>query len=338
MLEIEDLHVRYRLGGRIGRRPSYVHAVNGATLAVAAGTALGVVGESGCGKSTLARAVCGLVPVTSGRVVLDGTALHGRDARRDRAACRRVQMVFQDPSASLNPRRRIGSVLRELLTVHGLHEGAAADHRAAELMDLVGLPATALDRRPHEFSGGQRQRIGIARALCLEPDVLIADEAVSALDVTTQTLIVELLDRLRADLGLALIFISHDLGIVRAVCDRVAVMYLGTVVEQGRTGSVFSDPHHPYTRALLDAVPRIDRVRPPGSSRLAGEPPSPLDPPTGCAFHPRCPIAVDRCTTEAPPDVYRDGHRAACHLTEVRPDRPSDDQSQPQPSPSASRP
>jgi oligopeptide/dipeptide ABC transporter ATP-binding protein len=315
MLEIEDLNVRYRVGGGLGRKPSWVHAVNGATLAVPAGSALGIVGESGCGKSTLARAVCGLVPITSGRVLLDGAEL---DVRRDRAAARRVQMVFQDPTASLNPRLRIGTVLRELLTVHGLREGAAADRRAAELMDLVGLPASALERRPREFSGGQRQRIGIARALCLEPDVLIADEAVSALDVSTQAVIVDLLDRLRAELGLSMVFISHDLGVVRAVCDRVGVMYLGHVVEQGATAAVFSDPHHPYTRALLDAVPRIDEVRRPGSSRLPGEPPSPLSPPPGCSFHPRCPIAVDRCATEAPVDVDRAGHIAACHVTELR--------------------
>lgn len=314
MLAIEDLHVRYRVGGGFGRTPAYVHAVNGATLSVPAGSALGVVGESGCGKSTLARAVTGLVPVTSGRILLDGTEL---DARRDRTAARRVQMVFQDPTASLNPRLKVGAVLRELMAVHQLHEGAAAERRAAELMDLVGLPATALQRRPREFSGGQRQRIGIARALCVEPDVLIADEAVSALDVSTQAVVIDLLDHLRAELGVAMVFISHDLGVVRAVCDRIAVMYLGSVVEQGPTDAVYAEPRHPYTRALLDSVPRIDAVRRPGAARWPGEPPSPLDPPTGCAFHPRCPIAVDRCVTEVPPPVTRGGRTAACHVAEA---------------------
>lgn len=314
MLEIDDLHVRYRVGGGLGRPPAYVHAVTGATLAVPGGSALGVVGESGCGKSTLARAVTGLVPVTSGRILLDGTEL---DARRDRAAARRVQMVFQDPTASLNPRLKVGKVLRELMAVHGLHEGAAADRRAAELMDLVGLPADALQRRPHEFSGGQRQRIGIARALCVEPDVLIADEAVSALDVSTQAVVIELLDHLRVELGVAMVFISHDLGVVRAVCDRIAVMYLGRVVEQGPTDQVYAQPRHPYTRALLDSVPRIDDVRRPGAARWPGEPPSPLDPPSGCAFHPRCPLAVDRCVTDVPDPVTRGGRTAACHVAEA---------------------
>ena len=191
------------------------------------------------------------------------------------------------------------------------------DQRAAELMDLVGLPASALEKLPHEFSGGQRQRIGIARALAVEPEVLIADEAVSALDASTQAVVMALLDRLRADLGLSMVFISHDLGVVRALCDRVAVMYLGRVVEQATTDEVYDDPQHPYTRALLDAVPRIDVVRRPGSACLPGEPPSPLDPPSGCAFHPRCPLAVERCVTDAPEAVTRDGHTAACHLAGV---------------------
>lgn len=313
MLEIEDLHVRYRVGGGLGRRASYVHAVTDVSLSVPTGSALGVVGESGCGKSTLAKAACGLVPIDAGRVTVGGEAV---DVRRARSSARRVQMVFQDPTSSLNPRMRIGTVLRELLTVHRLAEGAQADRRAAELLDLVGLPAEALGRRPREFSGGQRQRLGIARALALEPDVLIADEAVSALDVSTQAMVVELLDRLRVDLGLTMVFISHDLGVVRAVCDRVAVMYLGTVVEQGASEDVFAHPAHPYTQALIAAAPRIDLLRAPGSSRLPGEPPSPLDPPAGCTFHPRCPVAIDRCRTQVPPARDLDGVRVACHLAD----------------------
>ncbi len=311
MLRVQDLHVRYRVGGGLGRTPTEVHAVNGVSLSVEASAALGVVGESGCGKSTLAKAICGLTSVTAGRLLLDGVELDDRRSIDDR---RRVQMVFQDPSASLNPRMRIGSMLRELMGVHRLYEGAAADRRAAELMELVGLPASALDSRPRQLSGGQRQRIGIARALCVEPDVLIADEAVSALDVSTQAVVVELLDRLRVDLGLALIFISHDLGVVGAVCDRVAVMYLGRVVEDGPTAQVFAEPRHPYTRALLAAVPRIDDVRRPGSAHQPGEPPSPLDPPSGCAYHPRCAIAVERCATDGPGLLTLDGRGTACHL------------------------
>jgi oligopeptide/dipeptide ABC transporter ATP-binding protein len=310
-LEVRGLLVRYRVPAGLGRKPSYVDAVNGADLSVAAGSSLGVVGESGCGKSSLARAICGIGPITSGSVSVGGVEL---TRRRDRAAARRVQMVFQDPTSSLNPRRTIGSMLRELLTVHGLRTGAAVDRRAAELLELVGLPASALGDRPHAFSGGQRQRIGIARALALEPEVLMADEAVSALDVSTQAVVVDLLHTLRAELGLSLVFISHDLGVVRAVCDSVAVMYLGTIVEQGPTEMLFESPGHPYTRALLDAVPRIDVVRPPGSARLSGEPPSPLDVPTGCPFHPRCPVAVARCRTEQPVPVEIDGQTVSCHL------------------------
>lgn len=277
MLDIQDLHVRYPIGRGFGRHRAQVDALSGVGLSVQAGSALGVVGESGCGKSTLARAVTGLVPISSGRVLLDGAVL---DARRDRAAARRIQLVFQDPTASLNPRLRVGSVLCELMKAHRLHEGAAAQRRSAELMELVGLPANALTKRPHEFSGGQRQRIGIARALCVEPDVLIADEAVSALDVSTRAVVVTLLDRLRRELDIAMVFIAHDLGIVRTVCDHVAVMHRGRIVEQGPTESMYLTPLHPYTRALLAAVPRIGAVRPPGSARPYTEPGRTLHPPS----------------------------------------------------------
>lgn len=315
MLNLDDIEVRFRVGGGLARRPRYVHAVNQVSLEVPRGSALGIVGESGCGKSTLARAICGLAPLSAGRLALDGVDL---DEQRDQAAKRRIQMVFQDPTASLNPRLRIRSVLRELMGVHGLHEGTDADRRAAELMELVGLPATALDKWPREFSGGQRQRIGIARALCVDPDVLIADEAVSALDMTTQAVIIDLLDRLRIDLGITLIFISHDLGVVRAVCDDVAVMYLGRIVEHGPTDMIFAEPRHPYTQMLLASAPRINDVRRPGTNRPSGEPPSPLDPPLGCAFHPRCPIAVEQCSIDLPDLIGQDRRALACHVVNAR--------------------
>jgi oligopeptide/dipeptide ABC transporter ATP-binding protein len=310
MLDVVDLQVRYRVTGTLTRSP-YVHAVNGVSLSLRRGEALGIVGESGCGKTTLARTICGLVPATSGRIILDGRDL---PLRRTRESQRRVQMVFQDPTASLNPRLTIGAMLRELLKVHGLRSGADIEARAAELLQLVELPATVLTRRPRELSGGQRQRIGIARALAVEPEVLVADEAVSALDVSTKAAVITLLDRLRSELGLALIFISHDLGTVRAVCDRVAVMYLGRIVEQGTTDALYSDPQHPYTRALLNAAPRINDTRRPGSARLPGEPPSPLDPPTGCAFHPRCALAAEPCRSHQPEVRDHGGHTAMCHF------------------------
>jgi oligopeptide/dipeptide ABC transporter ATP-binding protein len=251
------------------------------------------------------------VPASRGTIRVDGQDL---DTRRNPAQARLVQMVFQDPTASLNPRRRIGSVLAELLEAHGLASGAAAERRVGELLELVGLPAAAARLFPGEFSGGQRQRIGIARALTVEPRVLVADEAVSALDLTTQAVITELLDRLRRDLGLALVFISHDLGVVHAVCDRVAVMYLGAVVEHGPVSDLFTTPQHPYTQALLRAVPRVDAPRAPGRSRLPGEPPSPLTTPSGCVFHPRCAIAEDRCALAAPPLLRIEQRDVACHL------------------------
>lgn len=311
LLEVDDLQVTFKTQGGLARARRDILAVNGASFTIARGESLGVVGESGCGKSTLARAICGLVRRSAGSIRLEGAELPNR---RDTTSARRIQMIFQDPTASLNPRMRVGSVLRELLTVHKIHEGSAADRRAAELMTLVELPVESLQRRPHEFSGGQRQRIGIARALAVEPDLLIADEAVSALDVSTQAVIVSLLNSLRRDLGLSLIFISHDLGIVRAVSDRVAVMYLGRVVEEAATDELYNAPRHPYARSLLDAVPRIDTPRRPGSSRLAGEPPSPLNPPSGCSFHERCPIAQPQCSTDVPQAAPGLTHTVRCHL------------------------
>jgi oligopeptide/dipeptide ABC transporter ATP-binding protein len=317
LLEIDDVHVRFpgRGLGLPGRRRQ-VHAVSGVDLTVARGDSLGIVGESGSGKTTLARAVCGLVPVTSGTIRLDGQVL---PPRRDASASRRIQLVFQDPTSSLNPRMRGGTMLRELLRVHRLADGAAARRRSVELLELVGLPASAADCLPRQLSGGQRQRVGIARALAVEPQVLVADEAVSALDAATTAMIVELLRTLRGELGLTMVFISHDLDVVRAACDRVAVMYAGRIVESGKAEDLYANPRHPYTRALLAAVPRLDSPRRPGTAGLAGEPPSVTQQPAGCAFQPRCPIAVEECATIRPILQGERRGAVACHrgLTEI---------------------
>ena len=309
LLEVEDLTVSFH-GGRRQR----LVAVDGVSLELAAGETLGVVGESGCGKTTVARAVAGLQRPDSGRILLDGTQL---GSRRTRVQRRAVQLVFQDPYSSLNPRLRVGTVLRELLEVHGLASGEEASRRSRELMALVGLPVDALDRQPAAFSGGQRQRLAIARALAVEPRVLVADEPTSALDVSIQAAILALFAELSDRFRLGMVMISHNLAAVRHLCDRVAVMYLGRVVESGPTARVFADPRHPYTRALLAAAPRVHG--PAGTARalLAGEPPSPIERPEGCPFHTRCPRAEDRCALERPvlAPVAGVGDRiAACHF------------------------
>jgi oligopeptide/dipeptide ABC transporter ATP-binding protein len=315
ILETRQLTVDYAVStpsfARVrGRQPAVLRAVDGVDIAVGEGRAFGIVGESGCGKTTLARAIIGLVRPRSGAVFLDGREL-GVD--RDRATRRRIQMIFQDPSSALNPALSVKRVLSELLAVHGLASGAKARARCEELMRQVELPLSALSAFPRQLSGGQRQRIGIARALALEPDVLIADEAVAALDVSLQAAVINLLVTLQAELGLTLIIISHDLAVVRQVCDEVAVMYLGRVVEVGPTEAVFTDPRHPYTRALLQAIPQLGRRH--REPALAGEPPSPLDTPPGCRFHTRCPIAdPNLCAARDPALEGLDGHLAACHF------------------------
>ncbi|MCB8882564.1 ATP-binding cassette domain-containing protein [Acidisoma cellulosilytica] len=293
-----------------------VHALTEVDLSVRRGETLGIVGESGCGKSTLARCLVRLHRVDSGSVTYDGldvVALRGAALRRFN---RRVQMVFQDPYGSLNPRMTVRATIAEALSVHRICPRREMPARIAALMDLVHLPLSAAGRRPHEFSGGQRQRIGIARALALEPDCLIADELVSALDVSVQAQMVNLLLELQERLHLTVLFIAHDLRLVRHLSHRVAVMYLGRVVELAETEALFAHPRHPYTRALLDAAPELDPSRR-GSAEAAvrGELPSPVNPPPGCAFHPRCPVAIEYCRRVRPELVrLRDGRLAACHL------------------------
>jgi len=283
-------------------------------LQIAPGRTLGIVGESGCGKSTLGRMLLRLLPPTSGRVEFDGVDLAALAPADLRAARRHMQIIFQDPYASLNPRMRVGRSVGEGLEVHGIATGAVLRERVGVLLTRVGLGRDSYDRYPHEFSGGQRQRIGIARALSLSPRFIVADEPVSALDVSVGAQILNLLMELQEEHDLAFAFISHDLRVVEHISHDMAVMYLGRIVETAPSARIYSAPQHPYTQALLSAVPTVD-----GRDRrkrivLGGDVPSPLDPPPGCPFHPRCPIAVDRCSREVPQLVDRGGHKAACHL------------------------
>lgn len=294
LLEIENLSVRYRLD-----RSSELIAVNDVSIGIDGGTILGLVGESGCGKSSLGRAIAGIQPPISGHIRIDGRELM---ADRTRDDARLVQMVFQDPSSALNPIRTVGSTITELLLVHGLADDqSAARRRAEELLDSVELPAAVLDRRPNALSGGQRQRVGIARALAVQPRVLIADEAVAALDTIVKRSVVRLLARLRDDLGLTIVFISHDLSVVRQLCDDIAVMYLGRIVERQSTEMLFGSPRHPYTAALLAAQPQIGHPLDLSTKpALAGDPPSPIHLGSGCSFAPRCAFAETLCTMTPP--------------------------------------
>ncbi len=294
------------------------HAVDGVSLSVSPGETLGIVGESGCGKSTTARLMLRLLDPDSGTVHFRGEDVTRARGRRLKALRREMQMVFQDPYSSLNPRRTVGAIVGEPFAVHGLHPGSGERRRAVqELLERVGLGAEHLNRHPHEFSGGQRQRIGVARALALSPRLIVADEPVSALDVSIQAQILNLLRELQRDTGIALVLIAHDLSVVRHMCDRVAVMYLGQIVELADAGTLYSTPRHPYTGALLSAVPVPDprqagRLR---GAAVSGDLPSPHDPPRACRFHPRCPKARERCWTETPRlDPKPGGGVAACHF------------------------
>jgi peptide/nickel transport system ATP-binding protein len=301
----------------IGPR-AVVQAVDGVSLHVRRGETLGIVGESGCGKSTLGRCLTRLTDLTSGRVELAGRDITTMSRRQLRPVRREVQMVFQDPYASLNPRRRVGEIVGEALLIQG-QDRASVRPRVAELLDLVGLSAAHVDRYPHEFSGGQRQRIGIARALAVNPSLIVADEPVSALDVSIQAQVLNLFADLRDELGLTYVFIAHDLGVVNHVSDRIAVMYLGAVVEVSPADDLYDAPAHPYSEALLSAAPEIDDGQQDGPRRqrivLTGDVPNPIDRPSGCSFHTRCPYRQDRCVTERP--VLREiapGRHVACHF------------------------
>ena len=318
ILEVNDLVKHYPTA-----RGSVVRAVDGVSFTVAKGETLSLVGESGCGKSTVGRAVLRLVQPTSGQVVLDGTRIDDLSAATLRPMRRRMQVVFQDPFSSLNPRMRVRDILGEPIRNFGLaSSGQALREKVEALLDTVRLPKDSGSRLPHEFSGGQRQRIGIARALAAEPDLIICDEAVSALDVSVKAQVVNLLQDLQRDLGLALLFISHDLAIVEHMTHRVAVMYLGKIVEVAPRRDIFGAPKHPYTYALLSAVP----VPEPGKARtrivLSGDVPSPINPPPGCHFHTRCPFVFDRCRVEEPPlRPLTAGRSTACHLHDLPADR-----------------
>jgi oligopeptide/dipeptide ABC transporter ATP-binding protein len=317
ILTIEGLRKRFVVGRSPlqwarRQRPRALTAVDGVSLELHRGEVLGVVGESGCGKTTLARCVLRLVEPDEGSIRLDGCDLLALSRGELRAARKRVQMVFQDPYASLNPRMTIGAAIGEAARVHRLVDAAGERRYVEELLDLVGLPASARERLPKALSGGQRQRAVIARALALKPDVLIADEAVSALDVSIQAQILGLLRELTDELGLATLFIAHQLAVIAHISDSVAVMYLGQIVEQGPTARVFNAPRHPYTRALLDAHPEPDAVRRRGSPAVAGDIPSPLQMPSGCRFHTRCAFAEERCLQPPPLLDLGGGHRARC--------------------------
>jgi peptide/nickel transport system ATP-binding protein len=314
LLTVTDLAVHYRQGGGVfgGSRP--LRAVDGVTFSLKPGECVGLVGESGCGKSTLASAIVGLTTPTRGSIDVGGVAVAGRSQDRMRLA-RTVQMVFQDPYASLNPRRTIGDMLAGPLRLHGIVNNGEVADRVASTLKRVGLRPEHASRYPYAFSGGQRQRVGIARALIVEPKLLVCDEPVSALDVSIRAQIINLLVELTESLGLATLMISHDLSVVEHMCDRVLVMYLGRIVESGQWQSLFERPRHPYTRALLAAIP--DPFKPAAQQRAVakGDIPNPLDPPTGCAFHPRCPNVIDACRVAPGPILAQTSphHTVACH-------------------------
>lgn len=316
ILELNDVKTHFPIykGFLLKRQIGTVKAVDGVSLRVAKGEVLGLVGESGCGKSTLARTILQLVPTTGGTVVLSGKNLTACDSGEVTKVRRDLQMVFQDPYASLNPRMTVFATLAEPLLAHGVCRSGEVTDRVAELMQRVGLAPRFMQKYPHEFSGGQRQRIAIARALALRPQVIIADEPVSALDVSIQAQILNLLAQLVREMGLSLVFIAHDLSVVKHISDRVAVMYLGKIVELGRATDVIERPQHPYTRALVSAIPTpnpdVERSR--QRIVLPGDPPSPINPPAGCTFHPRCPFAQEKCKAKFPPMIPFDQREVAC--------------------------
>ena len=316
LLRVEDLKIYYPVAGSGFGKKEFVKAVDGVTFEVKKGEVFGIVGESGCGKSTLGRGVCKLENLTSGHVYLDGEDITEYNDRRMRSIRKKVQMVFQDPYASLNPRMSVFDIIAEPLLVHHLYQDKAdLEKKVLDLLHRVGLDDYHANRYPHEFSGGQRQRIGIARPLAVEPSLIIADEPVSALDVSIQAQVLNLLNELKHDLDLTYIFVAHDLSVVEYISDRVGVMYLGNFVEVGEKDKIYSNPMHPYTQALLSAVPVPDPTAKRERILLEGSIPSAHKPPTGCKFHTRCPKCMECCKTQAP-ERYEvdDGHYVYCHL------------------------
>jgi oligopeptide transport system ATP-binding protein len=317
LVEIKSLKKYFPIRkGVLQREVERVHAVDDVTLSVEKGETVGLVGESGCGKSTLGRCVVRLLEPTAGDVIFDGRSIGKLGARSLRPLRREMQMVFQDPYASLNPRKRVGTIISDPMKIHGIGDRRERKKRVEELLEVVGLSPEHYNRFPHEFSGGQRQRIGVARALALRPKLVVADEPVSALDVSIQAQMVNLLEDLQDEFGLTYVFIAHDLGVVRHVSDRIAVMYLGKLMELSPAEELYTRPIHPYTEALLSAVPIPDPDLSEERERivLQGDVPSPIHPPSGCRFHPRCRYATDVCAQIEPPLVdYGNGHLAACH-------------------------
>jgi oligopeptide/dipeptide ABC transporter ATP-binding protein len=307
LLEIKKLSKIYH-----GKNGARVRALSDVSLDIAAGEVVGVVGESGCGKSTLGRALLRLIEPSSGQVIFEGKDIVPLKKSALKPIRRDLQIIFQDPFGSLNPRHKVGKVIAEPLEVHGIGSKQQRQEKVRELLDLVGLPQNAIDRHPHEFSGGQRQRIAIARALALDPKLIVADEAVSALDVSIQSQIINLIAKLQKQLNISILFISHDLSVIRHVSDRIAIMYLGRIVEMGETEEVMQNPQHPYTQSLLSAIPRVGEKR--ARTVLAGEVPDPANPPLGCAFHTRCSKVMDVCKQTRPELATQSQGAVACHL------------------------
>ncbi len=317
LLEIQDLKVHFPVAQRLfGRTKEFVRAVDGVSFTIAPGETVGLVGESGCGKTTLGRAAIKLVEPTSGRIMFEGEDIAALSGKELRARRRRFQMIFQDPFGSLDPRRTVSEIIGEALDIHGLAPDASARRQRIDaLLKDVGLDPSHASRLPHEFSGGQRQRIGIARAVAVEPKLIVCDEPVSALDVSVQAQIINLLQDLQREHGIAYLFVAHDLAVVKHISRRILVMYLGRIVESGEARELCRSPKHPYTQALLSAVPVVDPDSKRKRIQLAGDVPSPIHPPDGCPFHPRCPVAESRCKTEVPSlRELAPGRWAACHL------------------------
>ena len=321
LVEVRGLRKHFPMRKRLFAEPEQVKAVDGIWLSIEDGETIGLVGESGCGKSTLGRCIIRLIEPSEGEIYFDGQEITSLGARQMRDMRRRMQIIFQDPYASLNPRMRIGDIIGEGLQIHNIAKGDDRKTRVKELLARVGLREDQYDRYPHEFSGGQRQRIGIARAIAVNAKFIIADEAVSALDVSIQAQVLNLMQDLQEEFGLTYLFISHDLRVVEHISQRVAVMYLGKIVEIAPSGKIYREAQHPYTRALLSAVPVPDPTRKTERIILQGDVPSPIDPPPGCHFHPRCPFAEKICTEKEPVMAFDGDHGVACHIfgPETRP-------------------